>query len=96
MAGLGEWSGLEAKLLRKALRLTLREFAAQLKVAEGTVSKWEKRGADIHPLPRSQQLLDMMLARADAEAHQRFTGLLSQHGAAVPLGLDGSGDSRPG
>ena len=37
------WTGREAALLRKALRLSVRDFAAHLGVGTRTVNKWEAR-----------------------------------------------------
>lgn len=39
------WSGREARLLRDALRMSLRDFAAYLGVSDRTVSNWEAGGA---------------------------------------------------
>jgi DNA-binding transcriptional regulator YiaG len=37
------WTGREAKLLRQALRLSVRDLAARLGVGVRTVNKWEVR-----------------------------------------------------
>jgi hypothetical protein len=66
------WTGREAKLLRQALRLSIRDFAAHLGVGVRTVNKWEARQADITPLPYMQEVLDTALARASDEAQARF------------------------
>jgi len=58
------WTGREAKLLRQALRLSIRDFAARLGVGARTVNKWEARQAGITPLPYMQQVLDTALAQA--------------------------------
>ena len=71
------WTGREAKLLRQALRLSIRDFAARLGVGARTVNKWEARQAGITPLPYMQQVLDTALAQASDEVKTRFTeGLL--------------------
>jgi len=49
------WTGHEAKLLRAALRLSIRDFAARLGVAARTVNTWEERLGDITPLPHMQE-----------------------------------------
>jgi hypothetical protein len=90
-----EWSGLEATLLRKALRLSLRGFAAKVGVAQRTVSNWAKLGRQIHLHLDSQALLDTMLSRADDEAHRRFTALLAEHGAIASLKPAKAGISPP-
>ncbi|MGH3870335.1 MAG: hypothetical protein ACRDSR_02265 [Pseudonocardiaceae bacterium] len=72
MTTVSRWTGREAKLLRVALRLSVRDFAARLGVGVRTVNKWEARQADITPLPYMQEVLDTALARASDEAKARF------------------------
>jgi transcriptional regulator with XRE-family HTH domain len=67
------WTGREAKLLRTALRLSIRDFAARLGVGARTVNKWEARQTGITPLPYMQQVLDTALERASDEVKARFT-----------------------
>ncbi len=100
----GHWTGCEAKLLRTALRLSIRDFAAQLGVAARTVNTWEERLADITPLPHMQEVLDTALSRASDEAKARFTAAtckaasepetaplseLPARGAMLPVMVDG-------
>jgi transcriptional regulator with XRE-family HTH domain len=66
------WTGAEIRLLRQALRISTREFAAHLGVSDRMVSRWEAGGACIRPLPASQALMDTSLARADPAARRRF------------------------
>ncbi len=79
------WTGHEAKLLREALRLSVRDFAARLGIGVRTVNKWEARLADITPLPHMQEVLDTALARATDEAKARFSNsaLQKQHDELV-------------
>ncbi|WP_157357225.1 helix-turn-helix domain-containing protein [Amycolatopsis nigrescens] len=92
MAIVQHWTGRDAKLLRAALRLSVRDFSATLGVGARTVSKWEARGEDISPTPDMQAILDTALARASDEVRHRFS--LSRHNensaepaiaSAVPL-----------
>ncbi|OIK05420.1 helix-turn-helix domain-containing protein [Streptomyces monashensis] len=78
MATVHHWTGLEAKALRLALRLSVRAFAQQLGLAIATVSKWESKLADTEPRPDTQAILDTALGRADASVHLRFETLLSE------------------
>ncbi|MGH3907015.1 MAG: helix-turn-helix domain-containing protein, partial [Pseudonocardiaceae bacterium] len=85
------WTGHEARLLRAALRMSLRAFAAHLGVAERTISKWEKAGPRTTPWPDTQAILDTALAQAGEDAKARFAQLLNDtravaaaHGAASP------------
>ena len=66
------WTGREAKLLRQALRLSIRDFAARLGIGVRTVNKWEARQADITPLPHMQEVLDTALSRTSDETKTRF------------------------
>lgn len=70
------WTGLEANLLREALRLSVRDFAAHLGVGERTVNKWEARLAGITLRPHMQEVLDTALARASDEARARFAAVV--------------------
>ena len=78
MVTVRRWTGLEAGLLRKALRMSVRGYAAHLGVGIRTVSKWEQKGADTCPWPDTQAILDTALARADAEARTRFEQLCTE------------------
>lgn len=80
MATVQHWSGLEARALRLALRMSVRAFAGHLGVAVGTVSKWERLGIDTQPRPDTQAILDTALARSDIAVHLRFETLLSEAG----------------
>ncbi|HEX6358228.1 helix-turn-helix domain-containing protein [Actinophytocola sp.] len=79
MTTVRRWSGHEARMLRRALRMSIRAFPAHLGVAARTVSKWDERGASTFPLPETQAILDMALHRADDSAKSRFELLLDEH-----------------
>ncbi|WP_308118344.1 helix-turn-helix domain-containing protein [Streptomyces buecherae] len=83
MAAVHHWTGLEAKALRVALRMSVRVFAQHLGVAIATVSKWESKLAETQPRPDSQAILDTALGRADPAAHVRFEALLSEMAGTV-------------
>ncbi|MET8513293.1 helix-turn-helix domain-containing protein [Streptomyces sp. NPDC005077] len=83
MATVHHWTGLEARALRLALRLSVRAFAEHLGVAVATVSKWESKRAETEPRPDTQAILDTALGRADAPAHLRFETLLSEMASTV-------------
>lgn len=78
MVSVRRWTGREAGLLRQALRMSVRAYAAHLGVGIRTVSKWEKFGTATCPWPDTQAILDTALARADANAQARFEQLLDQ------------------
>ena len=71
------WTGTEAAALRRATRMSVRDFAAKLGIAPRTVSYWEARGAAITPLPETQEILDAALAAATPAAQQRFNSQLT-------------------
>jgi len=83
MASVVRWTGREAKALRHALRRSIRDFAATLGIGVRTVTKWEALGADTTPRPLMQAVLDTALAKADADAKQRFELLLMRDGNAT-------------
>lgn len=66
------WTGRETRLLRHALRLSVRAFAEDLGVSPRTVSKWESGGSAHQPRPELQAALDTMLRRADQDERSRF------------------------
>ncbi|MFG2876771.1 helix-turn-helix domain-containing protein [Streptomyces sp. NPDC048337] len=83
MATVHHWTGLEARALRLALRMSVRSFAGHLGVGIRTISKWEKLLAATEPRQDTQAILDTALARADAAAHLRFETFLSEVGRAI-------------
>jgi tetratricopeptide (TPR) repeat protein len=89
VATVHHWTGLEARALRLALRMSVRAFAEHLGVGVRTVSKWEKLLVATEPRPDTQAILDTALARADAAVHLRFETNLSE------LGHPASGRNRP-
>ena len=72
MTVISVWTGREARLLREALRLSQREFAAALGIAARTVAQWDRVGVGITPRPEFQQMLDVALDRAPDRAVSRF------------------------
>lgn len=72
-----QWTGLEAKALRAALRMTMHEFAGYLGVAARTVAKWEARGSDIQPMSQTQAILDTALAKSSSDVQARFGAAVS-------------------
>ncbi|MGX1851079.1 hypothetical protein [Streptomyces sp. NPDC055299] len=80
MATVQHWTGLEARALRLALRLSIRAFAQHLGVGVRTISKWEKLLTTTDPRQDTQAILDTALARSDAAVHLRFETFLSEAG----------------
>ncbi|MBX7264780.1 SUMF1/EgtB/PvdO family nonheme iron enzyme [Micromonospora sp. Llam7] len=66
------WSGREVRVLRKAKRMSLREFAGHLGISERMVSKWEAGGENLVPRPVNQSALDTSLAASSQEVQERF------------------------
>ncbi|GAA0394407.1 hypothetical protein [Streptomyces luteireticuli] len=78
MATVHHWTGLEARALRLALRMSVRAFAEHLGVAVRTVSNWDKFLTEVEPRVDTQAILDTALVRADAAVHLRFETFLSE------------------
>ncbi|WP_280426371.1 SUMF1/EgtB/PvdO family nonheme iron enzyme [Nocardia carnea] len=72
-----KWTGAEAAALRKARRMSLRDFAAHLGVNPRLISKWEAGGPNHTPRPVNQQALDTVMARLTADELARFTEAIS-------------------
>ncbi|MGH3929900.1 MAG: DUF5919 domain-containing protein [Pseudonocardiaceae bacterium] len=75
MITVNRWTGFEAKLLREACRLSIRDFAAHLGVGVRTVNKWEARQSSIMLLPYMQEILDTAFAQASDETRARFVSM---------------------
>ncbi|MET8850344.1 helix-turn-helix domain-containing protein [Amycolatopsis sp. NPDC004625] len=84
------WSGREARVLRDALRMSVRDFAAYLGVSDRTVSNWEAGGVDYQPRGESQAVLDTALDRASDDVKARFAAVLGTTTAvpSVPGGIE--------
>lgn len=73
-----EWTGAEVRALRRARRMTVREFAGHLGVSDRMVSKWEAGGERIQPRPVNQAALDESLRRTDPGQRERFALLVAE------------------
>jgi DNA-binding transcriptional regulator YiaG len=67
-----DWSGREAHLLQKALRLSNESFALRLGVATRTVAAWRSR-PEVKPNPDNQRRLDRVLKQAPDDVRARFS-----------------------
>lgn len=74
---LPRWTGVEARALREARRMSVRAYAAHLGVAVASVSKWEKRGALIRFRTDTLEILDRDLSCAPGDVRQRLAALLT-------------------
>jgi transcriptional regulator with XRE-family HTH domain len=70
------WTGREARALREARRMSVRDFAAHLGVNDAAVSNWERRGAQAKLRYDTQQRLDTVLTQAGPEVADRFELIL--------------------
>lgn len=94
------WTGWHALVLRKAMRLSQREFAAMLGISLATVTKWEAKLGATTLRPISQQILDTALARSSEEVKKRFIelseGMAAEARAASSYALtDGQQSADP-
>jgi DNA-binding transcriptional regulator YiaG len=78
MTTVPRWSGLEARALREAERLSVRAFAVRLDINDSAVSKWERRNADARLRPQTQQKLDAELAACSDDVRARFERTLRE------------------
>ena len=86
MTAVTHWTGQEARALREALRLSIRDFADRLGVASRTISNWESAGTEIRPRPDMQAVLDTALARASGPERDRFAYLVLDGGPILDGG----------
>jgi transcriptional regulator with XRE-family HTH domain len=82
MTTVPRWSGREARALREAKRLSVRDFAARLDINDAAVAKWERRGAAARLRPQTQQKLDAELAGCSDDARVRFERAVGEAGVS--------------
>ncbi|WP_435153365.1 hypothetical protein [Micromonospora aurantiaca (nom. illeg.)] len=75
MATVTTWTGQDANVLRKALRMSVTAFAEHLGAARRTVAKWSSQGDKVLPRADMQAALDTVLSRATPEVRERFEAL---------------------
>lgn len=75
-----DWTAVEVRALRRARRMSVREFAAHLGVSDRAVSHWERLSSPVHPRAVNQAALDTSLEQADAVLRRRFAGYLAELG----------------
>jgi 3-keto-L-gulonate-6-phosphate decarboxylase len=90
---MARWSGLEARALREAKRMGVREFAAHLGINVNSVSTWEKRGDRAQLRFETQQLLDRSLAQLDQDGQRRFELILAELDTPSPSSGDADRDT---
>ncbi|WP_213456029.1 hypothetical protein [Rhizomonospora bruguierae] len=86
------WTGWEANALRKALRMSVTDFAEHLGAARRTVATWSSRGRGVQLRADMQAALDTVLMRAAPEVKERFEKLMAAGGggASAVLAISGS------
>jgi DNA-binding transcriptional regulator YiaG/tetratricopeptide (TPR) repeat protein len=90
---MGSWTGGDADLLRKSLRMTNESFAEYLGVVVRTVAYWHKR-PEMIPTPANQEILDTALERAPDRVKAQFALLLAERGTPADH-ADSSGNLDP-
>lgn len=80
MRPIDQWTGIAARALRRALRMSVRVYAEHLGVSFRAVVDWEARGAGICRRPDTQAILDTALAQAGDEVRARFELILRSAG----------------
>jgi DNA-binding transcriptional regulator YiaG len=71
-----QWTGREARALREAMRMSVRDFANHLGISTRAVSKWEAGAEGMIPRPDSQSILDTVLEKSPPNVRVRFEQLL--------------------
>lgn len=72
-----QWTGGNADVLRRSLRMTNESFADYLGVAVRTVAYWRKR-PEMIPQPHIQEVLDTALDKAPERAKAQFAALVNE------------------
>jgi hypothetical protein len=85
------WTGYQARALRQALRLSVRDFAGRLGVGVRTVARWEAGGTRVCPRPEMQAALDTALGQASPGARARFRQVVQD---GVEAGGEDAADRR--
>lgn len=80
---MASWTGREAHILRRALRMSHESFAEHLGIAVRTVAYWSQK-PDTVPQPVAQEALDTVLAQASESTRAQFLLLLSADKASTP------------
>lgn len=76
------WTGADVRLLRRlALRMSLREFAAELGISDRTVSKWEQGDGSRRPRSHYQAMFDTLLERVEPADRTRFMEAVARRGS---------------
>ena len=70
------WTGRELRLLRDALRMSVRTFAAHTNLSASRIAEIETEGARAKLRNSTQEILDRVLAAAPEDARQRFRATL--------------------
>ena len=76
------WTGSSADALRRALRLTIEQYAEQLHAHPRTVAGWRQKPGTV-PQAAIQEALDAVLERATDQAKAQFAALIGTAEAAI-------------
>lgn len=79
--GVTRWTGREVAVLREALRMNGKDFAAKVGISTRQLVNWEGRGESIKPHPSNQAALDTLLSTSSPDAQRRFAQLLTEQAA---------------
>lgn len=92
MTTIQQWSGVEVRALRDAMRMSIRDFAAHMGVSDRMISKWEAGGKETNPRAVNQSALDICLKRCDPDTQARFAHLV---GDSLLSGSQANEDTVP-
>jgi tetratricopeptide (TPR) repeat protein len=77
------WNGARADALRRALRMSIEEFAGRIDLAARTVAYWRQRPGTV-PKPTIQAALDTLLAQASESETAHFRLMLAEPEDRLP------------
>jgi transcriptional regulator with XRE-family HTH domain len=96
VAAVVRWTGRESRLLRAALRMSVRDFAARTGLSTTAITDIEQKEESARPRYATQQILDTVLAGAPDHARHRIAALLAEPPAPGPLPASAPAGARPG
>lgn len=96
MATVRQWTGREARALRQAKRMSVRQFAEHLGLTTAAVSNWERRGEQARLRYETQQILDIDLARSPDDVRHRFDRSFTIAANPGPITRPANGGRVPG
>lgn len=87
------WTGQEARMLRDAFHMSVRDFANHTGLSVSSIADMEAKASEAKLRQATQRVLDNALERAPDHVRRRFEALLIEADATASSGLDVSGQA---